>query len=104
LGKTGFVEVGKQCMAKARYLRGEILKLAGYSAAFEAAPYFNEFAVRVRGGDAAKVCRALEQQNIIAGYDLGLQGAAHKDALLIAVTEKHRREDLERLLRALSAV
>jgi glycine dehydrogenase subunit 1 len=104
LGKTGFVEVGKQCLAKARYLRSEILKLPGYAAAFAAAPFFNEFAVQVRGGDAQKVCQKLEAQGIIAGFDLGRETPAYKDRLLIAVTEKHRREDLDRLVRALGAV
>jgi len=104
LGKVGFVETGKQCLAKARYLRSEILKLAGYSAGFQPAPFFNEFAIQVRGGDAQKVCQKLEAQGIIAGFDLGRESAAHKDRLLIAVTEKHRREDLDRLVRALSAV
>ena len=104
LGKAGFVEVGKQCLAKARYLRTEILKLPGYAAAFAAAPFFNEFAVQVRGGDAQKVCQKLEGQGIIAGYDLGRAERALKDRLLIAVTEKHRREDLDRLVRALAAV
>lgn len=104
LGKAGFVEVGKQCLAKARYLQGQITKLPGYRAAFAPAPFFNEFAIQVRGGDAAAVCRKLEAQGIIAGYDLGRADAARKDSLLIAVTEKHRREDLDRLVSALSAV
>ena len=104
LGKAGFVEVGTQCLAKARYLRSEILKLPGYAAAFAPAPFFNEFAVQVRGGDAAQVCRKLETQGIIAGFDLGREQRAHKDRLLIAVTEKHRREDLDRLVRALGSV
>jgi glycine dehydrogenase subunit 1 len=104
LGKAGFVEVGTQCLAKARYLRSEILKLPGYAPAFTAAPFFNEFAVKVRGGDAEQVCRKLEAQGIIAGFDLGREQRGHKDRLLIAVTEKHRREDLDRLLGALGAV
>ncbi len=104
LGKTGFIEVGTQCLAKARYLRSEILKLPGYAAGFGPAPFFNEFAVQVRGGDASKICRKLEAQGIIAGFDLGREDPAHKDRLLVAVTEKHRREDLDRLVRALAAV
>ncbi len=104
LGKTGFIEVGTQCLAKARYLRSEILKLPGYAAGFAPAPFFNEFAVQVRGGDASQICRKLETQGIIAGFDLGREAAAHKDRLLVAVTEKHRREDLDRLVRALAAV
>lgn len=103
LGKAGFLEVGKQCLAKARYLRAEILKLPGFSAAFQSAPFFNEFAVEVRGGDARRICQNLETQGIIPGYDLGRQEPTHKGRLLIAVTEKHRREDLDRLVRALAA-
>jgi glycine dehydrogenase subunit 1 len=104
LGKAGFVEVGRQCLAKARYLRSEILKLPGYSAAFADAPFFNEFAVKVRGGSAQQVCQKLEPQGIIAGYDMARSDRSRKDLLLLAVTEKHRREDLDRLLGALAAV
>jgi glycine dehydrogenase subunit 1 len=104
LGKSGFVEVGKQCLAKARYLKSELAKLAGYAPAFADAPFFNEFALRVRGGNAREVCQRLDRQGIIAGYDLGRVDAQLKDILLIAVTERHRREDLDRLVRALDAV
>jgi glycine dehydrogenase subunit 1 len=104
IGKHGFVEVGRQCLAKARYLRSEIARLAGYAPAFADAPFFNEFAIQVRGGEASRVCSKLEASGIIAGYDLGREDRAHKDKLLIAVTEKHRREDLDRLVRALDAV
>jgi glycine dehydrogenase subunit 1 len=104
IGKTGFVEVGRQCLAKARYLRSQILALPGYSAAFAEAPFFNEFTVQVRGGDAARVCEKLEAQGIIAGYDLGRADPAQKQRLLVAVTEKHRREDLDCFVRALGAI
>jgi glycine dehydrogenase subunit 1 len=104
IGRAGFVETGKQCLAKARYLRSEILKLPGYAPAFADAPYFNELAVKVRGGSADQVCKKLEEQGIIAGFDLGREDRAHKDRLLIAVTERHRREDLDRMIHALAAV
>jgi len=101
LGKGGFVEVAKHCMAKARYLRGRILALPGYAARFAEAPYFNEFCVRVRGGSAREICSRLEAQGIIAGLDLGRVDPALGDSLLIAVTEKHERADLDRLVTAL---
>jgi hypothetical protein len=50
------------------------------------------------------VCEKLEEHSIIAGYDLGREDRAFKDRLLIAVTEKHRREDLDSLVRGLDAV
>jgi glycine dehydrogenase subunit 1 len=104
LGKTGFVEAARQCLAKAHYLRGRILSLSGYSPAFRDAPFFNEFAVRVRGGSAARVCAELEKKNIIAGFDLGRLDAAQRDRLLIAVTETHSRADLDGFVSALDAV
>ena len=104
LGKTGFIDSAKQCLSRATYLRDEILKLDGYSAGFDNAPMFNEFAVRVRGGDAAAVCTKLEADGIIPGLDLGRVSKDWSDRLLIAVTECHRREDLDRSVAALAAV
>lgn len=104
LGKTGFVRVAEQCLAKARYLRHGILELSGYTAGFEEAPFFNEFAVRVRGGNAARVTEKLESAGIVAGYDLGRRDPALADRLLIAVTERHSREQLDRFIEALDRV
>jgi len=102
LGKSGFIETAQHCLAKARYVHDQILALPGYSSGFSKAPFFNEFAVRVRGGSAAAVCRKLEAQGIIAGFDLGRADSALADRLLVAVTEQHRREDLDRLVAALA--
>ncbi|HMJ13602.1 MAG TPA: aminomethyl-transferring glycine dehydrogenase subunit GcvPA, partial [Polyangiaceae bacterium] len=102
LGKSGFVEVAKQCAAKARYLRSAILKLPGYAPGFEAAPFFNEFTVKVPGS-AAEVCTRLEGQGIIAGFDLGRLAPEYADRLLISVTETHTVRDLDRLIQTLGA-
>jgi glycine dehydrogenase subunit 1 len=104
LGKRGFIEVAEQCLAKTRYLRNAVLGLSGYRPAFADAPYFNEFAVKVRGGSAARTTERLEGQGIIAGFDLGRSDPALSDTLLIAVTENHRREDLDRLVHALDGL
>lgn len=104
LGKRGFTEVATACHAKASYLRDKIAALSGYSNAFPAQPFFNEFTIRVRGGNAARVCQALEGHGIIAGLDLGRVDPPKKDCLLIAVTEKHDRESLDRLVTALDQV
>lgn len=104
LGKRGFVEVAEACHAKASYLRSRILELNGFSAAFAGQPWFNEFTVRVRGGDAAVVCRKLEQQGIIAGLDLGRFYPELRDCLLLAVTEKHEKAMLDHMVQALDSV
>jgi glycine dehydrogenase subunit 1 len=104
LGKRAFVETGRQCLSKATYLRERILALPGYSATFASAPFFNEFAVRVRGGNAAKVASQLESKGIIAGLDLGRMDRDRADSLLVAVTERHSKADLDALVAALDGV
>ncbi len=102
LGRAGFVEAAKNCLAKCEYLKAGIQKLNGYALRYSA-PTFHEITVRVRGGDASQVVERLITQGIIAGLDLGRFDAARKDELLIAVTEKHDRSDIDRLLQALDA-
>jgi glycine dehydrogenase subunit 1 len=102
LGKRGFVEAARQCLAKAEYLKKAIGALDGYAIPHRA-PTFNEFVVRVRGGDAAKLTDALAQKGIIPGFDLGRVNPARRAELLVAVTERHTREDLDRLVEALGA-
>lgn len=102
LGKSGFIEAARQCLAKTEYLKSAIRGLAGYALP-HAAPTFNEFAVRVRGGDAGKLVAALEGEEIIVGLDLGRVDASRRDLLLVAVTERHTRADLDRLVTALAA-
>jgi glycine dehydrogenase subunit 1 len=103
LGKKGFVEAARQCLAKAEYLKKAIAGLDGYALPYRA-PTFNEFVVRVRGGDAKKVCDTLAAREIIPGFDLGRVSADRKGELLIAVTERHTRADLDRLVEALASV
>jgi len=99
LGKSGFVQVAEQCLAKAHYLRAELLKLPGFEAGFQGdAPFFNEFAIKVRGKSASEVCRKLEAKGIIGGFDLGRIEPKFADRLLIAVTEKHTRAELDQLI------
>jgi glycine dehydrogenase subunit 1 len=102
LGKRGFIEAARQSLAKAEYLKARIAALPGYALPYTA-PTFNEFVVKVRGGDASAVARALEGRDIIAGFDLGRVDAAQRALLLIAVTERHTRADLDRLVDALAS-
>ncbi len=101
LGKQGFVEIARQCLAKAEYLKARIPTLEGYSLPYTA-PTFNEFVVRVRGGEAKKTAASCATRGILAGLDLARVGR-RKDELLVAVTERHTKEDLDRYLEALAA-
>jgi len=102
LGKVGFRSVGELCMRRAEYVKSEIAKMPGFSLPF-AAPSFNEFTVQVKRGSAADLLAKLAGQGILAGVDLGRFAAPRADQFLIAVTERHTRADLDRLLAALRA-
>lgn len=103
LGKSGFVETAKQCLSKAYYLRERLSRTPGYEAATEA-PFFNEFAVRVRSGSAASALAHAKRHGIIAGLDLGRFIPELADQLLLAVTERHTRQDLDRLVDVLGTL
>lgn len=106
LGKRGFIEVAEQCLAKTEYLKERIGALEGFALVSDA-PTFNEIAVRLppdgpdAGSAVALVARVARDHGILAGHPLAA-GTKRTDELLIAVTEKHTREDLDRLVSALS--
>lgn len=104
LGKSGFIEVAKQCLAKTDYLRKRLLSLAGVSDASPEVPVFNEFAIALEDLSAADALKGLEEQGIIGGFDLGKFEAKDANKILIAVTEQHTREDLDSLVQSLSDI
>ena len=57
----------------------------------------------MRGGDAGKLVTALYSKDILAGFDLGRVDPTRKGELLVAVTERHSRGDLDGLIAALDA-
>jgi glycine dehydrogenase subunit 1 len=103
LGKSGFVQVAGQCHAKAEYLKAKIAALPGFGLVYPKTPTFHEFLVRVRDGNAQALFDRLARQDILAGLPMSRFYPERSDQLLIAVTEKHSREQLDRLVSALGA-
>jgi glycine dehydrogenase subunit 1 len=101
LGRQGFLQTGQRCLNAAHYLRAGIEKLDSFEVPY-AAPVFNEFVVRSRDQDAKEVLARLLDLDIIAGVDLGRFRDDWRRDLLVATTELHTREDLDRLLGALA--
>jgi glycine dehydrogenase subunit 1 len=101
LGRQGFAQAGQRCLNAAAYLRSELEKLDGFELPY-AAPVFNELVVRSKGADARAVVERLIGEGIIAGVDLGRFHDDWRHDLLIAVTEVHSKDDLDRLVAALA--
>jgi glycine dehydrogenase subunit 1 len=81
---------------KAHYLADRISSLKGYSLAWST-PFFNEFAVKCPVAPE-KVVKSLLGKKILAGYPLGKSYPELKDYLLIAVTEKRTKEEMDELV------
>ncbi len=96
LGKEGLREQAVICHSKAEYLKGQL----GFAELLNDGPTFNEFAIRLPKS-ADDVIAALQPQGIHAGLPLSSLSTGDPMDLLIAVTEKHTREDLDRFAKAL---
>jgi glycine dehydrogenase subunit 1 len=90
LGKEGLRQVAAQSAQKAHYLAGKIAALPGFSLKFSS-PYFREFVVETPIPASVVVERMLEKK-VFAGYDLAAHG---ETGLLVAVTEKRTKEELD---------
>jgi glycine dehydrogenase subunit 1 len=99
MGKRGAAKVASLCLDKSHYAAGRIAALDGFEVRFDA-PFFKEFAVRTRK-DVGKVVDHCRSRGILAGVPLGQWYPDLGDCLLVAVTEKRTREQIDRLVAAL---
>ena len=101
LGRSGFEQVGRLCLSRTEYLKQRVRDLTGFSLPC-AAPTFNEVVVRREQGKAAPLLASLAAQGILAGVDLGRWYPDRDHDFLVAVTERHKKEDIDRLIQALA--
>jgi glycine dehydrogenase subunit 1 len=102
LGPQGLRELGETCMALSSYAKRE-LEAAGFETVFSEKATFKEFAVHV-GRPAGDVIRDARERGVHPGYRLGRDYAALDDCLLVAVTEKRTKADIDRLVEVLAEV
>ena len=100
MGKDGLQQVAEYSATKAHYLAEEISKIDGFELAFEQ-PFFKEFAIKTPVSPA-EIINKLEAKKIFPGIDLARFG--HENLLLIAVTEKKSKEEMDELVSALMEV
>ncbi|MGE5247769.1 MAG: glycine dehydrogenase, partial [Verrucomicrobiota bacterium] len=101
LGRQGLAGLASQNRDKAEYAKGALTAIRGVTALSEA-PTFNEFTVRLpRPADG--VVASLLGKKIAAGVPLGSYYPASSDCLLVTVTEKRTRAEIDLLARELEA-
>ena len=103
LGPQGLRETAELCLQKSHYAARRLAEVPGLSLAFSR-PTFKEFVVRVKGQDpAALVARACDA-GFLAGVPLGRWYDELADCLLITVTERRTRAEIDGLVECLTTL
>ncbi|MEW6720512.1 MAG: aminomethyl-transferring glycine dehydrogenase subunit GcvPA [Thermodesulfobacteriota bacterium] len=101
LGKNGLAELARRNRDKAEYAKAALAAVRGVSVP-AGPPTFNEFTVRLPKG-ADETVAALLRRGIAAGVPLGRYYPGMEDRLLVTVTEKRTKGEINLLARELEA-
>jgi glycine dehydrogenase subunit 1 len=93
MGKQGLKEAAQLSYAGAHYLCDKLLETGKFHLVYEK-PFFNEFLVRY-DGDIDKLFSSYLMNGILPGVKM------NDGSLLIAVTEKRTKEEIDRFVEAL---
>jgi glycine dehydrogenase subunit 1 len=99
LGKRGIVQLGELLVRRTAYARERLASVEGVELLHQA-PVAREFAVRL-DAPVTEVLDRVADEGIAAGYWLGREYSEYDDGLLVAITERRSKEDIDRLAEAL---
>ena len=100
VGRSGLVNLARQNVQNAAYAQYRTTQVAGYEMVFDE-PVFNEFVLRCPKS-AEKVRAACLKKGVDPGLPLGRFYPEYDDCLLVAVTERKTKADVDRLCEALA--
>ncbi len=94
LGPQGLKEVAEQSAQKAHYLADRLTRLPGVRLAFPGSPFLNEFALELERRPAT-VLKKLARAGFLGGVDTSRFGRGIRKGLVVAVTERRTRTQLD---------
>jgi glycine dehydrogenase subunit 1 len=100
IGKGGLKEMAQLNLDKAEYAKQCLEKVKGVQVK-RSSPTFNEFTVHLPK-DASQVVGKMIEKGFAAGFPLGRYYKGMENYLLIAVTEKRTKDEIDRYVKALS--
>jgi glycine dehydrogenase subunit 1 len=101
LGRRGLVELATLMVQRTAYARERLSAVEGVELLHDQ-PVFREFAITVQA-PVARVIESCRARGINPGYALARDYPEHPDALLVAITERRTRADIDRLAEALGS-
>ncbi|RKY27285.1 MAG: glycine dehydrogenase, partial [Planctomycetota bacterium] len=102
LGKAGFGQVAQLCADKAWYAQRRLLEIPGVKLTFPTRWYFNEFVLDLPN-HADRVVRRLLQESVAAGFPLVRYYPKMENALMVAITEKRTKKEIDMFAHVLEA-
>ena len=100
MGPAGMRAVAELCLQKANYAQQRLTAGTRLSREFDR-PTFKEFVVRVQDGRVDDLLESARREGIFAGLPLGRWYPELADCLLVAVTEKRTKSEIDRLAECL---
>ncbi|MED5020568.1 aminomethyl-transferring glycine dehydrogenase subunit GcvPA [Paenibacillus chibensis] len=95
MGKQGMIEVGQLNLQKSHYAAVRLTDIPGVKLAFTS-PYFNEFVIQLPDSTSVSdVNTKLLQKGFLGGYDLGRSYPELQGHMLVAVTERRTKEQID---------
>jgi glycine dehydrogenase subunit 1 len=95
LGKRGIVELGELMLKRTAYARDVLSAIAGVEL-LHGRPFVRELALRLEA-PVDSVLERCAKQGLAAGVPLGEWYPEHEDGLLVAITERRSRADIDLL-------
>ena len=102
MGKQGLPTVANLCLQKAHYLAKRLEEINGIDLLFSR-PFFKEFAIKCSVPPAQIIAR-MRKEKIFAGIDLGRFDYGIDDGLLVAVTEKRTKDEMDHYVEVMKKI
>ncbi|MBK94854.1 MAG: aminomethyl-transferring glycine dehydrogenase [Planctomycetaceae bacterium] len=102
MGPEGMGDVADLCLQKAHYAQQQLTNLDRFEAVSDR-PFFKEFVIRDKENDVNGLLQKAEDFNLLAGVALGRWYPELEDCLLIAVTEKRTKDEINQLVEVLGS-
>jgi glycine dehydrogenase subunit 1 len=102
IGREGLVEMAELCFNKSEYLKEALSKVAGVSVV-NTQSTFSEFVIKT-ALSADDLLKKLSDKGFYAGVNLSALYENRSNEILISVTEKRTKEDMDALVKAIGEV
>lgn len=105
LGKCGIADLARTNLMRGKYLSTELDKLEGFtSPLFRSCHHFNEFVIQSSNIEINELNSKLLELGVIGGLNLTPQFPELGNAMLVATTETHAKQDYAKFIKGLRSI